>query len=93
MNLNDDTAVAYGVGVLAIFLIVCTAVFIIFLPFINGILTEYNNQITDGDVSKQRGDAMGFIMIIWAAVPVFSLFGVLAWSIVRALEMTSEEVS
>jgi len=90
--IQNDTATAYGLGIIAIFLVVCTAVFLLISPVVNGFITEYNSQVDDGYVSEQRGDAMNFLMVVWKGVPIWAIFGLLAWGVVRALEQRSAEV-
>lgn len=90
--IQNDSATAYGLGIIAIFLVVCTAVFLILSPVVNGMITEYNNQVTDGYVSEQRGDAMNFLLILWKGVPVWSVFALIGWGVVRALEQKSSGV-
>ena len=90
--ISDESGVAYGLGVIAIFLVVCTAVGIIVTPLINGMVDEYNSQVEDGFVSEQRGDAMAFLLVLWNGMPIWSMFALLAWGVVRALEQKSSEV-
>jgi len=88
----DESATAYGLGIIAIFLVVCTAVAIILTPVVNGMIAEYNSQVDDGYVSEQRGDVMMFLLILWKGLPIWSVFALLAWGVVRALEQKSSEV-
>ena len=89
---SDESGVAYGLGIIAIFLVVCTAVSLIFAPVINGMIDEYNSQVDDNYVSEQRGDAMSFLLLLWKGIPIWSVFALLAWGVVRALEQKSSEV-
>lgn len=90
--ISDESGVAYGLGIIAIFLVVCTAVSLIFAPVINGMIDEYNSQVDDNYVSEQRGDAMNFLLLLWKGIPIWSVFALLAWGVVRALEQKSSEV-
>ncbi len=90
--MKNESGTAYGLGIIAIFLVVCTAVFLIISPVINGFIDEYNGQADDGYVSEQRGDAMNFLLIVWKGMPVWVVFGLIAWGVVRALEQRSSEV-
>ncbi len=90
--IRDESGTAYGLGIIAIFLVVCTAISIIVSPVINGMVDEYNGQVDDGYVSEQRGDAMNFLLVVWKGLPIWSVFALLAWGVVRALEQKSSGV-
>ena len=90
--ISDESGVAYGLGIIAIFLVVCTSISLIFAPVINGMIVEYNSQVDDNYVSEQRGDAMSFLLVLWKGLPIWSVFALLAWGVVRALEQKSSEV-
>lgn len=90
--ISDESGVAYGLGIIAIFLVVCTAVSLIFSPVVNGMIEEYNSQVDDNYVSEQRGDAMNFLLVLWKGLPIWSVFALLAWGVVRALEQKSSGV-
>jgi len=61
-------------------------VFIAFSPLVNGLLGEYNSQIGDNEVSKQRGDSLAFTATMWNSIPIWALLGAFVWGVVRALE-------
>lgn len=89
---DSDSAVAYGVGALLIFLLCFTAFLIMVTPVINDLNGFANEQIIDGEMSEQRKDAHGFINLVWKAAPVFFVLAGLAWAIVRALEARGDAV-
>ena len=89
---GNESATAYGLGIIAIFLVVCTSVATLMVPLMNGMINQYNSQVDDGYVSEQRGDNMDFLLILWKGLPVWSVLGVIAWGVVRALEHKSSEV-
>lgn len=90
--IKNESATAYAMGIIAILLVVCTAVTLLIAPLINGFITEYNRQVDDGYVSEQRGGAMDFHLILWKGLPVWMVFGLIAWGVVRGLEQRSSEV-
>ena len=87
MRSFDDSGIAYGIGVLMIFLVSCTAIAIAFTPLINGIIGQHNTQVADGDVSEQRKNSTAWTVTMWQSLPIWTLMGGLVWGIVRALEV------
>jgi len=90
--IRDESATAYGLGIIAIFLVVCTSISLIFAPVVNGMIEVYNSQVDDGYASEQRGDAMKFLLVLWKGLPIWAILAVIAWGVVRALEQKSAEV-
>lgn len=88
---EDDGAIAFGIAILAMLLIVGTAAFLVLTPAVNMLAGMYNEQVAAGDVSEQRGDSTAWAFVLWKALPVFMLLGCLAWGIVRALEQKNME--
>lgn len=81
---EDDTAIAYGIGVLIAFLVLATVAYIGFSEIISGVIDIFNTKM--GDASIQRGASMEYLHKMWLAVPIFVLLAGTAWAIVRALE-------
>lgn len=90
--IDSDTGVAYGIGVLLIFLFCFTAFFVLCTPVINELNGCANDQIADGAMSEQRKDAHSFINLVWKGAPVFAVLAALCWAIVRALEARGDMV-
>ncbi len=90
--IQNESGTAYGLVILATLLIVGTLFIALLAPLINGMIDVYNYQIGDGDVSEQRGDAMDFLLVLWKGLPVWVVFGFVAWGLVRALEQRSSGV-
>ena len=88
---GDERAIAFGIAILGILLIVGTVAFLVLSPAVNMLAGMYNEQVAAGDVSEQRGDSTAWAFVVWKAIPVFMLLGVLAWGIVRALEQKNTE--
>ena len=87
MGTFDDSGIAYGIGVLMIFLVTCTAIMIVFTPMINGIIAQHNAQVDAGSVSEQRKNSTAWTVTMWQSLPIWMLMGGLVWGIVRALEV------
>ena len=87
MGTFNDSGIAYGIGVLMIFLVSCTAIMIAFTPMINGIIAQHNTQVEDGSVSEQRKNSTAFSVTIWNGLPIWMLMGGFVWAIIRALEV------
>ncbi len=87
MGTFNDSGIAYGIGVLMIFLVSCTAIMIAFTPMINGIIAQHNTQVEDGSVSEQRKNSTAFSVTIWNGLPIWMLIGGFVWAIIRALEV------
>lgn len=90
--IKNEHGTAYGLVILATLLIVGTLFIALIAPLINGMIDVYNYQIGDGYVSEQRGDAMDFLLALWKGLPVWVIFGFIAWGLVRALEQRSSGV-
>ena len=88
---GDERAIAFGIAILGILLIVGTVAFLVLSPAVNMLAGMYNEQVAAGEVSEQRGDSTAWAFVVWKAIPVFTLLGVLAWGIVRALEQKNTE--
>ena len=88
---EDQRAIAFGIAILGILLIVGTASFLVLSPAVNMLAGMFNEQVAAGEVSEQRGDSTAFAFVLWKAIPVFMLLGCLAWGIVRALEQKNTE--
>lgn len=86
MRSFDDSGIAYGIGVLMIFLVVATALFNAFAPIINGVVDHHNTQVAAGDVSEQRKNSTAWNVTMWQTLPIWMLLGGLVWAVVRALE-------
>lgn len=85
---EDDRGIAYGIGVLIVFLILSSLFYIAYTVFISGLIDVFNSSmIPTGDVSVDRGGSMMYLYRMWAAVPFFILIAGALWGIVRALEM------
>lgn len=87
MRSLDDSGIAYGIGVLMIFLVSCTAILLAFTPMINGLLDQHNAQVDAGDVSEQRSNSTAWAVTIWQSLPAWMLLGGFVWAVVRALEV------
>jgi len=91
---RDNTAIAYGIGVLLVFLILTSLFYIAYTLFISGLIEVFNsNMIPTGHVSVDRGGSMLYLRRMWAAVPFFILLAGTLWGIIRALEMKNTEAS
>lgn len=90
--MSDRSGTAYGLGILVIFLVSCSSMFIVYIPVINAFIGAYNDQVDDGYVSEQRGAAMDFLLLLWRGLPIWSFFALIAWGVVRALEQKSSGV-
>lgn len=88
---DDDRGIAFGIAILGILLIVGTAAFLVLSPAVNLLAGMFNDQVAAGEVSEQRGNSTAWAFVVWKAIPVFMLIGVLAWGIVRALEQKNME--
>jgi len=88
---DDEGAIAFGIAILGILLIVGTAAFLVLSPAVNQFAVMFNDQVAAGEVSEQRGDSTAWAFVLWKAIPVFMLLGGLAWGIVRALEQKNTE--
>lgn len=88
---EDERAIAFGIAILGILLIVGTAAFLVLTPAVNMLAGMYNEQVAAGEVSEQRGDSTAWAFVVWKSIPVFMLLGVFAWGVVRALEQKNTE--
>lgn len=88
----NNEGIAYGIGVLLVFLVLSSLFYIAYMMFINGLIEVFNStMIPTGDVSADRGGSMLYLYRMWAAVPLFVLFAGAIWGVVRALETKRTE--
>lgn len=90
--LKDDRAIAGGYLIITVILIVAGIVTIVLAPMIDAMISSFNVHATRGVITEQTYDAFNFNRTMFVALPVFTLFGLLAWGIVRALERRLEGV-
>jgi hypothetical protein len=90
--MDHESGIAYGfVGVIML-LVVGALVWMMFIPFANGLTDEMNDRAATGDVSAQTFVAFGLALDMYRyGPPVFILLLALYFGIVRALERKKEE--
>lgn len=91
MILKDESAVAYGIVIIALFLFSCGILLVLLSHPVNEVIDGMNTIIGMEDVSKETTDCAAFQTTVWKALPVILLFGVFAWGIVRAIESGGEQ--
>ena len=84
--IKDDTGIAYGLFIIACFLLLAGVLYIAFLPTSNRFITVFNIFIDQDMVSQDTSDAFEFNTVVIAALPLFMVMGMALWGIVRALE-------
>jgi len=88
---EDESAVAYGITIVALFLF-GMGIFLILLSHpMNEVISGMDTLIGMEDVSKETTDCASFQTTVWKAMPIILLFGVFAWGIVRAIESGGEQ--
>lgn len=85
-SLRDDSGIAFGLIVVALFTLLGGAYVIMHIPFFNSLIDIFNTFISIGMVSQQTADNMTFIKNVIGMLMLFLLIGVLAWAWVRAKE-------
>ena len=82
---SDESAVAYGAGVVVIF-IVFFGLLMIFLSYpMNEFVDSFNDVVAEEDVSKDSTDAFGFNILIFKSLGIILLIGAALWGINRAI--------
>jgi len=89
--LEDESAVAYGITIVALFLFGMGILLILLSHPMNEVIGGMNTIIGMEDVSKETTDCASFQTTVWKAMPIILLFGVFAWGIVRAIESGGEQ--
>ena len=91
---QSNTGIAYGIGVLIVFLILASLFYIAYTLFISELINVFNvTMIPTDNVSVDRGGSMLYLQRMWAAVPFFILIAGALWGVIRALEMKRAEGS
>ena len=91
---ENDHAIAYGIGVLLVFLILSSLFYIAYTLFISALIDVHNTVMIPTDhVSVDRGGSMLYLYRFWSAIPFFVLIAGALWGIVRSLEMKTTEGS
>lgn len=89
---EDNTGIAYGIGVLLAFLVLSSLFYIAYTMFISGLIDVFNSSmIPTGHVSVDRAGSMMYLYRMWTAIPLFVLFAGALWGIIRSLEMKRAE--
>ena len=88
---SDESAVAYGLFVIAFFLVAGTIMWILVVESAQQTNVVMNDLIGQGVVSQKTRDVYVNQMTLINYSPVFMLLGVFAWGIIRALEKKRSE--
>jgi len=84
--LHDESAVAYGIAIVALFLFSWGILYILISHPLNEVISGFNTYIGMEDVSKETVETAEFYAKVWVSLPIIALFGVFVWGIVREIE-------
>jgi hypothetical protein len=84
--IHDDRGIAYGIGIVAIFLVFVGVFYALFLSPTDEIISAFNNLVSIEPITEKTTDAFNFNILLFKSVPVIAILGVFLWGIVRALE-------
>lgn len=91
---DDSSGIAYGIGVLAVALVLFSLFYIAYSMFLSGIIDAHNTVMVPRDqVSIDRHGSMLFCQRMWLGMPFFFLIGASLWGIIRALEQKNTEAT
>jgi len=92
MRLTTDTqGVAYGIGIVAIFLFFVAAIYLLTTNPMNEIIQSFNSIVETEAISEETTQAFSFNITMFKSIPILAIFGVFLWGIVRALEKKGED--
>ncbi|MHC1572454.1 MAG: hypothetical protein ACXQTM_01750 [Methanosarcinales archaeon] len=83
---DDESAVAYGIVIIALFLFSWGILFILVSHPINEVIDGFNTLTSMTEMSEETTEVAEFYVKLWPSLPLIALFGVFAWRIVRAIE-------
>lgn len=89
-GIDNDDAIAYGLVAVVVFLAGAALIFVCFTPAMNDIVEAANGMVADGTMGVQTRGAMDWNLGLFAAIPVISLLGIMAWAYIRSLEAKGE---
>lgn len=90
--MDNESGIAYGFVGVIILLMGAAVMWMMFIPFINGMTDQLNVMGADGQVSQQTFAAFSLgITMYQYGPPVFILLVALYFAIVRALERRKTE--
>ena len=87
---DDESAVAYGIVIIALFLFSWGILYILISHPLNEVINGFNTLTSMTEMSKETTECAEFYTKIWASLPIIALFGVFVWGIVRAIESGGE---
>ena len=73
--IDDESGISFAFVVIVMALLVCTAIYIVTIPIVNEMITQFNWMIDDEMVSLGTQGAFSFSVIIFKAIPIFTLIG------------------
>lgn len=89
--IKDESAVAYGLYVIAFFLISGTIMYVLTMEVIGLTTDNFNTMIDNGIVTERIANVYSNQLTLASFVPYIMMFGLLCWGIVRALERKRTE--
>ncbi len=89
--IHDESAIAYGLFVIAVFLVGGTVVYIVVLSVIAAMTDNFNSMIAQGFVSQDTATVFANQLTLVKFLPIIMLIGLFLWGIVRALERKGME--
>ena len=89
----NDSGIAYGFASVTMLLVVGALLWVMFIPFINGMGDELNEMGTDEEVSWQTFSTFQLVQTMYTyGVPIFVLLIGFYYAIDRALLKRKEEM-
>jgi hypothetical protein len=89
--LNDESAVSYGLFVIATVLVLGTLLYVCIIEVTQQSNDIMNEFITAGSVTQKTRDVYNNQLALITAAPIFMLIGVFLWGIVRSVEKKRTE--
>ena len=90
--LRSDSAIAYGFSSTVALLVVGACLYVMFIPWINGLGTVLNEKAAAEDATWETMGAFSLVQTMYQyGVPIFLLFIALYYAINRALLKKREE--
>jgi len=84
---ETDDGIAGGWFTIVLFLVLVILYWVLMVPMYNELTKYANLDIEDGKFSEQAVISMQWNLgLFWFGVPIFSLFGIFVYGLIRAIE-------
>ena len=90
--IRSDSAIAYGLASTIVLLVVGACLYVMFIPWINGLGTELNERAANKEATWETMASFSLVQTMYQyGVPIFLLLIALYYAINRALLKKREE--